>query len=360
MKSTEKLILAWIKHITQLLSLVIFSYILIAHLLRLIKPSEVYIDQKVFDISYLRFILALAFILGLIGWIIALFEKQVKVVSPLAKNSIELISNGLAAFFLAIFYNGFFSFTKILQYPIFLLLIIFFYFSIPQLVFFYTTINIKDLKTLFYNTFLFIKKNSGDIQISNNKNKEVDERLIKRSINYILLIIFILFSLSITIFSALFLTKLIKNYIKGDNYQQNLNRKKFYINKVTPQKGLHAQRVKLEGYNFGWKSETDSRYRLMSTDGPIKLIEEWTNERLEFTVPIELPVGKKQIWIEKPTDGSDNKIMKSNPITLEIFSRFVLYPAIDDSRVDRAIKRVKRVLFFKVQIFNNILFNKYE
>lgn len=361
MSTSKKFTILLIKYLTQIISFIIFFYIFIAHILRLIKPVEIFIDQKVFNLSYLRFLFFLGLILGFIGWIIALVQKQTKIVSPFTQKKEENIAIALTAFFLAVFYNGVFSFAKILQYPIFVLLVLFFYWFIPQLVLFYSTFNLSDLKFLIVEIDAFRKKRVESGAHLYKKSIKIGEDIIYTGIKKLFLIFFILFSLLFTIFSFFFLTDIFSDYIKGQTYQENLNRKEFYINKVTPQKALHAQRVKIEGYNFGWKSETDSRYKLMSTDGPIKLIEEWTNERLEFTVPIDLSVGKKQIWIERPTDDPNRQsVIKSNSLTLDVLSRFVLYPKIDDTTFERVTKRVKRILFFDVKIFNNILFTKYE
>lgn len=401
MRSPEGFILSWIKYIAQIFSFLIFSYILSTHLFRYIKPTEEYIDQNVFNIDYLRFILFLGFVLGFTGWAIAILEKKIKAVSPFSKNRKETFFYLLIGFFFAVFYNGLFAFANILQYPIFVFLVVLFYFFIPQLVVFYTSFRIEDFKMLMDDTFAFRKKIiEAGIEVSDNLNRksmQVGEKIIhvgdqfnqksmqvggqiiglgkdlnKKSIefgkeiihrgkNYFFLILVILFSLSITAFALLFVSGIIKDYIKGETYKQRQNRKKFFISRVIPQAALHAQRVKIEGYNFGWKSDTDGRYRLLTTDGPVKLIEEWTDERLEFTVPIDLAPGKKKLWIEKPPDDPHNlSVMKSNEIVFEVYSRFVLYPELDDSKFERLAKKIKKTLFFTFPSLNHIIVTSYE
>ena len=169
-------------------------------------------------------------------------------------------------------------------------------------------------------------------------------------------IFFILFSLGVILLSFFQVVRIFTNYIQGDAYQNNLRRKQLFITKINPQKALNAHKVELEGYHFGWKTGDDSRYNVMTSDGPIKLIEEWTNERLDFIVPLDFSTGKKQVWIEKPTaDPNSNQIIKSNIVTLEVFSRFNLYPAANDSFYQRAIKKVKKFIYLHVPIVSNLM-----
>ncbi len=124
-----------------------------------------------------------------------------------------------------------------------------------------------------------------------------------------------------------------------------------------PQKVIPAQKVLLGGYNFGWKSNDDNRYQIMTNNGPMKLVEGWTNEKVEFTVSLDIPPGKKQIWIEKPADDlKNNSIIRSNVVKLDVINRFVFYPALGDGLITKIIKRVKRIVFFDIQIFNPYIF----
>lgn len=346
MKQSEKKFLSWIKYILQLISITIFSYILLADLFHLIKPGEAYIDLKIFNISYLRFILFLGFISGLTGWTISLFLNEVIIILPTSHKLGEKTIYALIAFFFAVFYNGLFGFLKILQYPLFILSIILFYFFIPQLIEFYSRFNFNEFKLLFSQTFKLNKKIT-----SFNKHSEF------KKIPYLGTIIFILLSLVITIFSFIFVSKIVGNYMLGRIYKENQLRYQIYINKITPQKVVHAQKVKLDGYNLGWKTFSDSRYQIMTNDGPIRLIEKWTNEQLEFTVSLDMPLGKKQLWIEKPSDNLNNKnILKSNAMYFYVLDRFIFYPAAGDSLVTKVIKRIKKILFFDIKIFNSYIF----
>lgn len=347
MKQFEKHILSWIKYILQFLSITIFSYVLLAHLSQLIKPTEAYIDLKVFNISYLRFIIFLGFITGLTGWTISLFLTEITAISPISQKLEEKIIYALTAFFLAVFYNGLFGFLKILQYPLFILLAILFYFIIPQLIEFYSGFNYNELKSLFSQTF---KLNRG---LPSSK-----KHIAFKTIPYLGIVIFILLSLLIAIFSFIFVSKIVGNYMLGKVYKENQLSKQFYISKITPHKVVHAQKVKLEGYNFGWKSSGDNRFNIMTNDRPIRLIEKWTNEQLEFIVSLDIPLGKKQLWIEKPADNANNKnILKSNIVTLDVIDRFIFYPAVGDSLITKVIKRIKKVLFFDIKIFNPYILN---
>lgn len=399
MNRPEKYILSWLKYITEFLSFVIFSYIFLSHLIRLVKPVELYIDQRAFDISYLRFLFFLGCILGAIGWTIAFFEdrKRLKISAPFSQDIKENISYALTALFLAVFYNGVFAFLGIFQYPFFIFLLVFFYLLIPQLVNFYLSFNFSDFRKLLYETIAFRRelikmvekigekvslagktmakssqqisqrtmKIEGKIVESHDRitKRDIEKtgRITKNTLTYIFLLAFILFSLFVTVFSFLLVSEIISEFIQGKTYKENLIRKQLHITKITPAKAIHTQRVLVEGYNFGWKREADTRYKIMSTDGPIRLLEEWTNERLEFIVSLETPVGRKNLWIERPTDNPRNKkVVKSNMVTLDVMSRFVLYPESGDTKFERGLKKLKRILFFNFPLFNNLLFASYE
>ncbi len=346
MNHSEKQILCWIKYILQLLSITIFSYILIAHLFQLIKPTEAYIDFKVFNLPYLRFILFLGFLSGLVGWSISLFIGEITLISPFSQKLEEKIILASTAFFLAVFYNGLFGFLRVLQYPVFILMIILFYVFIPQLVEFYSRFSYSDLKSLIRQTLRF------DRQLLPSK-----KHITIKSFQYLGIVIFILLSSLIAIFSFIFVSKIVGDYMLGKVYKENQLSRQFYISKITPQKVVNSQKVKLEGNNFGWKSADDLRYQIRINDTPVRLIDGWTNEQLEFTVSLDIPLGKKQLWVEKPLDNTkNNNILRSNVVGLDVIDRFVFYPAVGDTFITKVIKRIKKILFFDIKIFNSYLF----
>ena len=386
MTNKEKLLLDWLKYISQGLSCVIFLYIFIVHLLNILFPIEKYIDQGVFDISYLRSLIFLGFVLAFISWMTYILRKSISFVSPFTYSRSEKFYYLSIASLFTIFYIGIFSGTHLFRYFIFFLLLLFFYVLIPQLIYSYLSIKLVEVKSLIEQTFILIKKkellislqhqlnhlkltltyvlvlvrkpnnSSFQIQELNKKMRETVYSTVTKTFSILGVIFFILFSLGVILLSFFQVVRIFTNYIQGDAYQNNLRRKQLFITKINPQKALNAHKVELEGYHFGWKTGDDSRYNVMTSDGPIKLIEEWTNERLDFIVPLDFSTGKKQVWIEKPTDDpNSNQIIKSNIVTLEVFSRFNLYPAANDSFYQRAIKKVKKFIYLHVPIVSNLM-----
>lgn len=362
MKPFEKNILSWVKFILQFLSFSIFCYIFVAHLLRLIRPAEAYIDLRLFDITYLRFILFIGFLTGLTGLSVSLLLGQISLVPLSGQKRDEKVIYAITALFMAIFYNGAFGFLKIFQYPLFILLVVFFYFSVPALIQFYLSFNYKEVKSLLDQIYSVLKNKSFkplyDKTFDFDKELTAAKKKIKTNvIPYIGFVTFILFTLLISVFSFLFVSQIIKDYIQGNIYKENQLRKRLYIKKILPQKTMHAQKVIIEGYNFGWNPTGDSGYRIMTSEGPIRLIETWTNEQLLFIVSLDIPIGKKEIWVEKPADNPNNKkVLKSNTVSLDVISRFIIYPDVGDSLLTKISKRIKRVFFTDIKIFNPYIF----
>src|SRR3989344_2547381 len=351
MKLIEKYFVTGVKYFSQILSFIIFNYILVAHLLRLIKPTEGYIDQNLFDISYLRFILFLAFFLGSIAWIITFSEKKIKIEQPYSKSKTENIFCLVTAFFLAVFYIEPFSFLHIIQYPFFILLVFFFYMFIPQLIQLYQSFNYHEAWKF------FSKKPDFRVSIPKVSMPKVGEELKRKTISYVGIFVFLILASIISFYSFLFISNLIRDYMQGRIYRANQVRKQFHIARAIPQKALNTQQVTVEGYNFGWPTPLgNNSYRVLTNDGPVRLVDEWTNERIKFIVSLDQPVGKKELWIERPTDNPQNsQVIKSNTVSFDVLSRFVLYPQANDSLLTRLVKRVKRILFFNLPFLDNVI-----
>jgi len=346
-RHTNKTLLILVKYISLIISLIIFSYVLFVHFFRLIKPSQQFVDPKAFDITYLWLLIFLGLTLAGISWISALILKQLKPVNPNSHTLEDRIFIGLSAFFLAIFYAPVFSFLGLGKYFLFMATLLFFYFFIPQIIELNLSCSLKEIKHLFSPNF------------GRNETDKI-EHLKLRTFNTLGMLLFITVSTLMIIFSFYFLSETAKDYALGKTYQENLDRRLFYVKEVKPLKALHADKIKLSGYNFGWKTDNKS-YRVMTDKGQLSLVEEWTNEHLDFIVPLDLPTGKRLVWIERPnTESNNKKILKSNKSEFEVYSRFIFYPEIDDTNAQKIIKRVNRILFYKIRIFNNFLFTKYE
>ncbi len=362
MISLNKIILGWLKYTSQFLSFIIFLYIFFVHILNIISPLDKYIDQNVFELMYLRSLFFLGLALGFISWVIYFFQKKISFISPLFYSRSEKIYFIITSSFFSIFYISIFSNFRFFQYLIFCLLLIFFYIFIPQLINSYLNINFGELKSLLFESFIIIKKirlgkrSSDQIHKININFHSVILDLVTSTFRLLAFLSFLLFSLLIIFVALFYVIVIINSYVKGNIYQENLKRQQFLITRKYQKKALGAYKVNLEGYNFGSKIEGDSRYNVMTSDGPVRLIEGWTNEKLEFTVPLEFTSGRKEVWLEKPVDDKvDYKIVKSNVISLEIFSRFKLFPEATDPLYIKAIKKIKRFIYFNIPIFSDFM-----
>lgn len=384
-KSNKDLFFHWIRYITPLFALVIFTYVLTAHILKLIVPNETFIDQHVFESDYLRILIFLGLLLDFVGWIIAYFLKQIKFVSPLSYSLNAKFPLVLSAFFLTVFFHESFSFWSLINYLSFFGLLLFFIFAIPQLEQTFFSIRIQEIKNLLSQSFSkdkfkfpftdkkeFISHLRGKIElfktvraiflypklkpaVSDEQNKPGADNIYEREyfrllkiLKIIIKFLFGIFIIVLLLFAFFFTVGIINRYMEGEISQDNFKKTRFTIMRVIPDKPLHAQKVKIEGFNFGWRSDPQKRYRIMTTDGPIRLIEVWTNEMIEITIPLEFPTGKTKLWLERPGEGSQkNQTVKSNQVSLKIFSRFSLYPSENDSLIIRAFKKIKRYIYFK-------------
>lgn len=143
-------------------------------------------------------------------------------------------------------------------------------------------------------------------------------------------------------------------YLNFNNYEQARKRKILIIS-VSPKKAIQASPVLLKGYNLGIKS--DDTYKVMSNTGPIQDIQEWHNDKVIFSVPLSFAPGNYSIWVERQKDESfkDEGMIKSNKVTIEVYSRFFIYPE-NNSVEEKIIKKVKRFIFYNIPILRDFIF----
>ncbi len=333
---SKQTVLKLVEKLTILTSLFILLYIFLIHLYLLIDPSHRFLDSKAYDISYLRQLFFLVILLSTVNLSLFVALRKSKLAVPFNFSTTNNILALLTGFFLALFFKSIFIFLEFFQYPFFILEIGFFYFFILQV------------------NRLFLNFRFSNLQFINEAKTSLN-------LNKVFLNVLTVISLSLSIVSLYLVTDIFIISFKEKTQTKNPYRESLYIREVIPQMALHATRVRIIGYNFGWKPNLDKHYRVMTDYGPIRLVEEWTNEHIDFTVPLGTRVGKRQLWVERPEQDSKKDIKKkSNVVTFEVFSRFIFYPDIDDTKSEKIMKIVKRILFFNIKIFNNLLFRHYE
>lgn len=139
------------------------------------------------------------------------------------------------------------------------------------------------------------------------------------------------------------------------DYQRRL-RENLTIMSVDPSTTTLAQKVRLKGYNFGWR--VNKKDRLMSNYGKV-FVDEWKGEELIFTIPLHWKEGTVNLWIEKNKDDQlEGKLIKSNVVRLKVLSRWDFFPAEEELRnkdplsyLKRAVKKIRRTLFLQKPYF---------
>ena len=342
---------------TFLISFGIFFYIFLSSLIPILIPNQTFIDIRISNVSYLRYLSLVSFALVLAGWLNAIKFKKLHFQSPL-KESLDIkIIYFLTSFFLAVFYSGFFTGDYLAKYLIFFLIIGFFFFFLPQIIAFYTFFNF-DRISYFLKKIVIFKNNAVSSRkkafLSKQLNTTKFLKLYPSVVSVCLLLILISLSLVLII-------NISGIYLRGEAAKEHHLKATLYIKKISPSMTTNAEYVKLEGYNFGFGSLSDKRYDLMTDKGPIRQIEYWDEQKIVFIVPLHLEIGKRTIWVQKPKDHFRGKeIIKSNQVYLLVFSRFVINPDIDDTKFFRVTKKIKKFIFFHITVLNPYLFKSYE
>ena len=187
------------------------------------------------------------------------------------------------------------------------------------------------------------------------KISEKKEYLIKAIYFFCKLIKAIVIGLVVVSFIAIIVAFLAWQLNRYADYQRKL-RENLTIMSVVPVKTTLAQKVKLQGYNFGWR--VNKKDKLMSNYGPV-LVDEWKGEELIFIVPLHWKEGKVKLWIEKNKDDiPEEKLIKSNVVRLKVLSRWDFFPAEEELRnkdplsyLKRAVKKIRRTLFLQKPYF---------
>lgn len=101
------------------------------------------------------------------------------------------------------------------------------------------------------------------------------------------------------------------------------------ITNLEPRIVYHGNKIVVTGKRFGWLNE--GKRSLNFSDGTIRA-DFWSDNKIEFTVPLDWRVGKIQIWIEKQETINNKKVItKSNVATIHHISRFAPWGKDDDA-----------------------------
>ncbi|GEM_PF-2169163 len=138
MKYIKKLsIISILKYVSCALSLGIILYTLSAYTLHLLTPSGIVFYPNLFDTQYLQTLVLSAFLLALIGWSISLMQNNLKITYPFLCLWEENVVYIVTAVLFAVFYKNIFLLRGYTLNIFFVILFVFFYLTIPQLVNFY-------------------------------------------------------------------------------------------------------------------------------------------------------------------------------------------------------------------------------
>lgn len=296
-------------------------------MLSLLANNFAQINTSIFEIPDVRISVLIIIFLLFLGWTISLNQKILQIRNPLnnpwKENVLLLI---ITTFFSYYFMTSFSTFGKESHWFIsFGILFIVFFLFFTQIVEFLTFYNIKDLFTIKKHVSVTIEK-----QIKNPSQKRT------RSDYSLILIIGYLFIL------------LFVNIKKESDYKHTLT-SSLFIEQVTPKKTTYAYKVAVQGYNFG--DTPGEKFKLFSTYGPVT-VDEWTNSKITFTVPLDWKEGSVLLWIERPNRHDNKRIETSNDIEFELLDRWNFFPREHDSKQTRIYKRILK--FFYLDHFNNL------
>lgn len=304
-----------VKLSTYLISLSLVFFVSVFNILTQLFPDLPFIGNVVNVLPDLKTTVLIVLFFGGVGWFTSLKMKEVEIISLFKLPRNERVFYAIISVFLGYFFSS--TVQLLSQYLIisFIMISIVFVFYLPQLGAFYLSSNFP-----YY------------LKIATLKN--IPHNQIRRTLSILILTYFIF----ILIFSAVI-------------YQLNQDikfRGSLYIKDMHPKQAIYASLLEIRGYNFGWNPSNDRRYKLNSSYGEI-FTNDWTNESIEFTVPLHLKEGQVTVWLERP-DDKQNKILLSNRVSFLLLDRREFYPlkGRDSTIIERGIKKIKRFLFLQV------------
>ena len=305
-----------LSYATRLITLLLFGYIVVTHILKLLT-LDTYVDPKIFDINYLRILISLAFFTSMTSLLIALRYGSTKFVSFLNLS----LKDKISYFYISVLLGYFLAINDVppdlLQVLSFIAITCFYILLLPSLIQSYDQFNFLQYKQFFPSS-----GNGTKFDVTNN-------------------LLFMTIALFIFTINNILFFSIAVNYLNGNAAKESLLRKVLYLKRVSPNTTTTAEHATLFGYNLGWKS--DSRSKLMSSDGEIPS-SIWTNEQIYFEIPLHVKEGVREFWVVKPKNEGDpnSTIIKSNRVFIKIESRFKYNPDVNDSFIERQIKKIKK------------------
>lgn len=375
-----------------LLTSILFGYYILLTVFLALFPDLIYREAIAPSISNkdLTTLFIFIFIINLIGFTLKFLYNKIKFQNPLSLPKKEILVFYMLSFFLAYFFTKSIWYDKPVNLGGLFIFSLLLFILLPQAVEFICTFNLDYLNKLVKKTVLlskrkfivsviFIKKAYYFSRTVNYKDAIVNfikslkqkgikmnwkriiayvaksfRKLISSLIPSLKLIFSILkYYIFLSIFILLvflvsgFTVYRVHKYLAYQQYQKE----HLSVTKIKPNIIIQAQKVKVDGYNFGW--ESNKYYRLMSDYGKINEIKLWTDNQIIFTVPLFWKVGRINLWVERSKDDKyADRIIKSNKVIIAVSSRWDFYPTQEELNnkiylFNRLIKKIKRSLYFK-------------
>lgn len=321
MNNKLKLTLIRLVYLTQVLSLIIFAYIIGSHILNLLSVDQA-VDPRAFELDYLRVLIAIGLTTSVIASALLIALKKMDYINffkqPAREKATYIFIAGSLAYFFATGRHTAVTLEILIFMPVFLFLL----FVTPTLIEAFTLCNVLEYR----QTFAKLGPAS---------------RHLKHNFTYILLT-----AAAIIVFgvNALLVTFITMDYINGNTAREAELRKYLHVVKVSPAKTTQAKKVIIYGYNMGWNA--DGRSKILSSGGSITT-GVWNNTEVEFEVPLHMKEGKSMVWVQKSKkdDDPESEMVTSNKVSIEIAPRFEYYPQEGDNFATRQLKKIKRFLF---------------
>lgn len=321
-----------VKFFSAFICLFYIVYAIIFRTVFFLLPIRPDIDRNIFEMSDIKFNLLFLFILLTISWFISYKQKKLSIVNPFKLEKESLLTLFITSLLLAYFYTRSFSLLSTLsnQNVTTGILTLFFLFFLTQIIefylYYYPELHINTFKRYFSTIF-------------NRHNLT----FFKNGVSFVtIVIVLVMYSVFISVM-VFHQSKLYENVLK-----ENL-----FIVRVAPSKTTLAYKVALEGYNFG--RVHDNRYQLYSSYGQINP-EVWTDNKIEFIVPLSWKVGAVELWIERPNIRDESRTISSNIATLTVLNRWDFFPTENEEIFAKATKKILRVAYLDIW---NSLVSKY-
>lgn len=236
-------------------------------------------------------LVATAIILPLIGVVLCIWRKKMKIVFFWKLEKQSKIHMVVISLLLSFIFWQFYFVLSFLSYLGLIILIIFFLLVLPSIDKYLRSVNFDMVKTYI-------------IPVRSKNRKDIVKKIL-----FSLIILFLIHM------SVMILDTKINEY----NHNQQFMARHPQINTVQPRIVYYDTKVILTGRGFGWKGLIDTKFKYQ--DGVIN-VSLWTDTKVIFTVPLHWKTGDITIWLQKNTDWDGKKVvLNSNEVKLRLLSR---------------------------------------